>query len=247
MKKYILLGLAWTAATFSVAAQERVFALASAGEVDPALVAGMRTYLELNSTASVRLAPAVPMAPGPSLEDIGRAAAETMEPTDVGIIVLARSTLEQPQGICLPDLRFAVLNLTRLEVGAEAAQVERRAGQEGLRVMSMLLGMAPCPFPLCVLVGYEKVDDLDRMSANFCPPCLERFVRVAENAGIRLIPPPAPESEPAGEEVSAGDVETAPAEMPAEQEGNPAQSTAVAPALSAGEAFPASEPAPGAE
>jgi hypothetical protein len=188
MKKCMLLWWGLVAATLSQAEENRVFVLSSAGDVDSALVDRVRVYLEENSGAAVQLAPAIPMEPGQSLEAIGRTAAKTLNEKDPGIIVLVRPTDEQPQGVCLPEFHFAALNVARLEVGADEAMLVRRAGQEGLRVMSMLLGMAPCPFPLCVLVGYEKLEDLDHMSGNFCPPCQERFSRLAGEAGIRLIP-----------------------------------------------------------
>ena len=130
------------------------------------------------------------------MDDIGRAAVQTLADGDFAVIVLARPLDDRPQGVCLPKERFAVLNVAKLEVGADAAKLERRATQEGLRVMAMLLDMAPCPFPLCVLVGYEKTEDLDRMSGNFCPPCLDRFTRVARDAGLRLIEETEPEAEP---------------------------------------------------
>ena len=212
MKKYILLLLGLVVATLSQAANDRVFVLTHAGAVDPALAERVRAHLEENSGAAVRLAPAIPMESGQSLDAIGRTAAKTLGKNDHSIIVLARSTKEQPQGVCLPWERFAVLNIARLEAGVDAAQLERRAGQEGLRVMATLLDMAPCPFPLCVLVGYEKTEDLDHMSSNFCPPCLDRFTRLARKAGIRLIeatsifpaePAAAPAAEPGAEPVVA--------------------------------------------
>ena len=229
MRKCMLLLLGLMAATISPAAEDRAFSLATAGDVDSALVERVRARMEENSGAAVRLAPAVPMEPGQSLEAIGRAAAKTLDPGDPGIIVLARPANEQPQGVCLPWERFAVLNLDKLEVGADAAKLDRRAGQEGLRVMSMLLGLSACPFPLCVLVGYDKVEDLDRMSGNYCPPCQDRFNRLAREAGIRLIA--------SAEAVSA---EAAP-EAPA-PEAAPA-----APAEPTPAAEPAGEPAPAAE
>lgn len=190
MKKIILMGLALVAATAAQAAGDRVFALAPAGDVEAAFAESVRANMENNSGAAVRLAPAVPLEPGQTLEAIGRSAAQALAETDHSIIVLVRAGSDQPQGVCLPQERFAALNLDRLEAGADAAKLERRATQEGLRVMTMLLEMSPCPFPLCVLVGYEKTEDLDHMSGNFCPPCLDRFTRVARAAGLRLIEPP---------------------------------------------------------
>ena len=205
MKKMLWLWLGLMAASFSQAAEERTFLLATAGEGDAALVEHTRAYMELNSGAAVTLAPAIPVEPGQSLESIGRAAAKTLGKNDHSIIVLAAADTGQPQGVCLPQLRFAVLNLARLGEKVDEARLERRTGQEALRVMSMLLDMAPCPFPLCVLVGYEKTEDLDQMSGNFCPPCQTRFLRLAQEAGIRLVEgapeaaaaEEAPEAEPA--------------------------------------------------
>ena len=216
MKKILLLCLGWAAATCALAAEERAFALATAGEVDSALVERIRVRLEETSGAAVRPAPAVPLEDGPGLDAIGRAAAKTLAEGDPGIIVLARPAGDQPQGVCLPWERFAVLNVAKLEAGADADRLERRVTQEGLRVMATLLGMSPCPFPLCVLVGYEKREDLDLMSGSFCPPCQDRFARLAREAGIRVqdaafepAPAPEPVAEPATEPASAPAAEPA--------------------------------------
>ena len=187
MKKCLLMLLGMFAATLAIADEGRAFALATAGEVDAAFVERVRVHMEKFAGAAVALAPAVPMEAGQTLEAVGLAAAKTLEKGHPGIIVLARPTDDQPQGVCLPWEHFAVLNVARLEVDADAAKAERRAGQEGLRVMSMLLGMSQCPFPLCVLTGYEKTADLDQMSGNFCPPCHDRFLRLAREAGLRMI------------------------------------------------------------
>ena len=196
MKKCVLIAMGLLAAAVAQAAEERVFALATAGEVDAALAERVRANVEASSGAAVRFAAPIPLEAGQAMDDIGRAAAQTLADGDFAVIVLARPLDDRPQGVCLPKERFAVLNVAKLEVGADAAKLERRATQEGLRVMAMLLDMAPCPFPLCVLVGYEKTADLDQMSGNFCPPCLDRFTRVARDAGLRLIEETEPEAEP---------------------------------------------------
>lgn len=210
MKKYVLIAMGLMAAAFAQAAEERVFALATAGEVDAALAERVRASVEEASGAAVRFAAPIPLEAGQAMDDIGRAAVQTLTDGDFAVIVLARPLDDRPQGVCLPKERFAVLNVAKLEVGADAAKLERRATQESLRVMTMLLDMAPCPFPLCVLVGYEKVEDLDRMSGNFCPPCLDRFTRVARDAGLKLIEKSEPDVVPA--EVPAA--EPAPAVEP---------------------------------
>jgi hypothetical protein len=202
MKKFVLIALGLLAAGISATAGEKTFALATAGEVDAAFAERVRARLEENAGVVVRPAAALAVEPGQSLEAIGRAAAATLTGADHSILVLVRPTDEQPQGVCLPHERFATLNVARLEAGADAEHVERRAVQEGLRTMSMLLKMAPCPFPLCVLVGYEKVEDLDQMSGNYCPPCLDRFTRYARDAGLRTIDPLAADAAPAAETAS---------------------------------------------
>ena len=207
MKKYVLIAMGLLAAAVAQAAEERVFALATAGEVDAALAERVRANVEEASGAAVRFAAPIPLEAGQAMDDIGRAAVQTLTDGDFAVIVLARPLDDRPQGVCLPKERFAVLNVAKLEVGADAAKLERRATQEGLRVMAMLLDMAPCPFPLCVLVGYDKTEDLDHMSGNFCPPCLDRFTRVARDAGLRLIEEaaPAPAAEPTAEPIPAAE------------------------------------------
>ena len=235
MNKFVWIAMGLLAAAVSQAAETRVFALASAGDVDAALVERVRDRLDDAAGAVVRLASPVALEAGQTMDAIGRNAAKTLTDSDFAIIVLARPLDDRPQGVCLPDERFAVLNVAKLEAGADAAALERRASQEGLRVMTMLLKMAPCPFPLCVLVGYDKVEDLDHMSSNFCPPCQDRFLRTAREAGLRLIEKPVEEEAPAAAPAPA--VEAAPAAE--------AVPVAVAPAV-APVAAPAAEPAPAA-
>ena len=227
MKKYVLIAMGLLAAAVAQAAEERVFALATAGEVDAALAERVRANVEEASGAAVRFAGPIPLEAGQAMDDIGRAAVRTLTDGDFAVIVLARPLDDRPQGVCLPKERFAVLNVAKLEIGADAAKLERCATQEGLRVMAMLLDMAPCPFPLCVLVGYEKVEDLDQMSGNFCPPCLDRFTRVAREAGLQLIE----KSEP----------EAAPAEAPAAEPAPAAEESPAAEPVPAPEAAPAAE------
>ena len=225
MKKYLWMILGLASAAVSQAADERVFALAPAGDVDFALVERVRARLEESADVAVRLASPVPLEAGQALDVVGRAAVQTLTPADYAVIVLARPLDDRPQGVCLPDERFAVLNVAKLEVGADAAKLERRATQEGLRVMSMLLRMSSCPFPLCVLTSYDKIEDLDGMSGNFCPPCRDRLARVARAAGLRMI------------EEAAPAVEEPPVAAPAPE---------AAPVAPAPEAAPAAEPVPAA-
>jgi len=190
MNRSILAVLALAAAAVAQAAEDKTFVLTSIGGVDAALTERIRTHLEESSGVVVRPAPALAAEPGQTLEALGRAAAQTLGENDHSVIVLARPGAGQPQGVCLPRERFGILNLDRLEANDPGGKFERRVGQDALRVMTMLLDMSPCPFPLCLLVGYEKTEDLDQMSGNFCPPCQERFARLAREAGLRFVEKP---------------------------------------------------------
>ncbi len=189
MKKLIS---AFVLAAVALAAQAGTsFKLLSVGDnVD---AAALRDYMQEQGGVAVELGGAyAPADPAAALDDIGRAAvADTADDATYAVILYGRFGTDRPQGVCLPAERFAILNLDRLESAGDPAKVGRRAGQEGLRVMSMLLDMPMCPFPLCVLVGYQKTEDLDRMSGNFCPPCHEQFLKTAADKGLTILPAPA--------------------------------------------------------
>lgn len=213
MKKAIFLLCGLMAAVLSAAAADgRVFALAVAGDVDPGFSARVADYLEAQTGAVLRPTDSVAADAGESLEEIGRTAARALKEDEVGVLVLGRFGTGQPQGVCLPHERFGILNLSRLEAGADAERLVRRTGQDGLRVLAMLVGMSACPFPLCVLTGYEQTEDLDRMSGNFCPPCRDRFERLAREAGLQLKPAvPAAEAPAEAEAPDAPATDGAPA------------------------------------
>ena len=189
MKKLLFVLALAVAATATQAGTS--FKLLSVGDnVD---AAALRDYMQEQGGVAVELGGAyAPADPAAALDAIGRAAvADTADEGTFGVILFGRFGTDRPQGVCLPAERFAILNLDRLESAGDPAKVGRRAGQEGLRVMAMLLDMPVCPFPLCVLVGYQKTEDLDRMSGNFCPPCHEQFRQIAADKGLTLLETPA--------------------------------------------------------
>lgn len=190
MKKTLLSAILFAAV--AVAAQAGTsFKLLSVG--DDVDAASLRDYMQEQGGVAVELGGAyAPADPAAALDAIGRAAvADTADDATYAVILFGRFGTDRPQGVCLPAERFAILNLDRLESAGDPAKVGRRAGQEGLRVMAMLLDMPVCPFPLCVLVGYQKTEDLDRMSGNFCPPCHEQFRQIAADKGLTLLETPA--------------------------------------------------------
>lgn len=190
MKKLILLAcMGWMvlpvwASDADVEDAGKVMALTSVGVVSPQWVEHARTYLETYSGFKAAIRPSFESAEGP-LDRIARAAATNMLPRDVFMIVLANpSSPDMPHGVMVPEARTCVLNAAKLEAGGAADRVERRIGQETLRAAAYLIGMPPCPFPLCVLTPYEKAEDLDLMSGNFCPPCQDKFTAHATEQGL---------------------------------------------------------------
>ena len=190
MKKTLLSAILFAALAAAAQAGTSFKLLSVGDDVD---AASLRDYMQEQGGVAVELGGAyAPADPAAALDAIGRAAvADTADEGTFGVILFGRFGTDRPQGVCLPAERFAILNLDRLESAGDPAKVGRRAGQEGLRVMAMLLDMPVCPFPLCVLVGYQKTEDLDRMSGNFCPPCHEQFRQIAADKGLTLLETPA--------------------------------------------------------
>ena len=202
MKYFLWLALLLATAPLARADGARTFVLASAGDVDAGLAENVRAYLENNTEVTVRLAEPLAAAPGQDLDTLGRAAVKTLAESDFAVIVLARPADDQPLDASNPQERYAVLNLARLASGPDdQSPLDRRAGQIGLRLMARQMGMTPCPFPLCVLVEFDQAADLDHMSGNFCPPCRDRFLRLARKASVAL--------------TGAAATEPAPLELPA--------------------------------
>lgn len=166
---------------------DQVVVLSPAGAVADDLVAHVQATMQENLGVVVRVGAPVALEPGASLETIGRAAAQQRAADEFAVLVLARPDGAQPQGVCLPHEHFGILNLNRLAENDPNGKFLRRAGQDAQRILAMLVDMPPCPFPLCLLVGYEKTEDLDHMSGNFCPPCQDRFQRLARAAGLRMV------------------------------------------------------------
>ena len=139
----------------------------------------LRDYVQKNAKVGVDLVVAPVDAEKP-LDEAARAAALTADSSDgaekaVATIVVAKSADERRVS-ARPDEAFAVLNTSRLGGDSLALDLlEGRAGQEVLRELAILLGVEPCPFPLCVLTGYSDPAELDEMSDNYCPPCFERI------------------------------------------------------------------------
>lgn len=201
MKKVILMLVGLVAAgQMAMGAEARVVALATSGDVDGELVARVAEYVRTHAQVTLRPTDPVVAEAGEDLNVIGRRAAGALKEDELGVLVLGQFGEDQPQGICLPPERFGILNLSRHAAGeVEMDRLARRAGQDSLRVMALLVGMSPCPFPLCVLAGFEKTEDLDRMSGNYCPPCQDRFARLAREAGLELTPTAAADEDGAGE------------------------------------------------
>ena len=61
-----------------------------------------------------------------------------------------------------------------------------RVQREALRATAVALGVPPCPFPVCALSDCDSDSDLDRRSANPCPPCQGRVDAILRKRGASL-------------------------------------------------------------
>lgn len=162
--------------------------LVAGQDVPAGLGEAVKAYVEKNARVGVELV-AAEMDGSEPLDVAGQKAVESAGGKEgaVATIVLAKSE-DKRQVACRPEDGFGVLNVLRLGGESLAAELmERRAGQESLRILAILMGQAPCPFPLCVLTGYSDPAELDEMSANYCPPCFEQIRKAAMEKGVHLL------------------------------------------------------------
>ncbi|MDI6773897.1 MAG: hypothetical protein QME60_00660 [Verrucomicrobiota bacterium] len=101
----------------------------------------------------------------------------------------------------------AMLNVASLKpsatTGKDAAEsYARRVEKESVRLVAMLLGVDPCPMPLCALRLTKDEEGLDAKGRNACPPCQGKIEKTLRGKGVKLTidPPdqPAPVGTPQG-------------------------------------------------
>jgi len=85
-------------------------------------------------------------------------------------------------GICNIGL---LRNEDAIKSQADQEIADRRVEKESMNIIGTLIGLPPCPFPLCVMHSSQSLEDLDSKGRNFCPPCHSKsqdLLTAAKNA-----------------------------------------------------------------
>ena len=131
------------------------------------------------------------MVPGPAREEGEEVAAYALRAGgEEGVsLVVVDWPEEEIGGKAWVEEGVAFLNVALLgDEGTPAQTLSARANREALRAYAHLMGVPPCPFPLCVLTHCGSVDALDEMSRSYCPPCWERLRLAAAERGFNVLP-----------------------------------------------------------
>lgn len=152
------------------------------------VAASVAASLAGNANVETRVVQGGARAEGESAEDFARREGARK---DGGVsLVLVDWEDEETGGLARPEEGFALLNVARLagETPVPGDVLARRADREALRAHAHLMGVPPCPFPLCVLTRCGSVEALDSMSMNYCPPCWEKMREVQKKKGLDVKP-----------------------------------------------------------
>lgn len=175
------------AVTKGVWAEGQRVLLRTAGEVESRHIERVLPFCQENTRLDIQFA-------GPlsgefeTLNEVARAASEQLGEEDAFVIVLAGiHTEEKSHGICLHDLRAAVINVPAvLADEPDDERAGRRLERQVMQSIGMLVGMASCPNSECVLWPYSNMEELDAKGRNMCPPCFGQLQKKAEEQGLSL-------------------------------------------------------------
>lgn len=173
----VSMGAAASAAAFRVLAAPGV-----PGEAAESVCAALEEGARLEKSAPGSIAESLPE---------GTALSGYVEPAAGAdpVFVLVNDASCTDVGHLDPAARVAVVNLAALVADAPSPEAaDWRLRREALRAYAWLLGVPPCPFPLCVLLPCGAASDLDGMSRSYCPPCWERVRDRALEAGLPVLP-----------------------------------------------------------
>lgn len=152
------------------------------------VAASVEASIDKNASVGTEVVQGGARVEGESAEDFARREGAR---TDGGVsLVLVDWEDEEIGGLSRPEEGFALLNVARLagEEPVPGDVLARRADREALRAHAHLMGVPPCPFPLCVLTRCGSVEALDSMSMNYCPPCWEKMREVQAAKGFDVRP-----------------------------------------------------------
>ena len=198
-------------ATTQTSAGDESLDMVAVGDLPPAMAERVRAFAQENLAMAVRLAEPMEASPAESLNAIGRAALDRLGGADVALVVLAVPAEDhRAHGIMMPDERVAVVNARLLKPeDDDEERYGRRLEREAMMSFGLLIGLETCPNPQCAMWLYSNTEELDLKGRNYCPPCLDRFQKIAMPKGVRVIreSPFAPilEEDPAEAEQAPGD------------------------------------------
>lgn len=88
--------------------------------------------------------------------------------------------------------RVAIINIAPLlppvDRAAESDLFRWRVEKQVTRLVALLAGLPPCPFPLCALIESRTLQDVDVKGRNLCPPCQIRLEKRMQEAGLYVAP-----------------------------------------------------------
>jgi len=67
--------------------------------------------------------------------------------------------------------RAALISVTRLRLGTDAARFQSRMLKEAVHELGHTFGLTHCRRPVCVMYFSNSLADTDRKGADFCPEC----------------------------------------------------------------------------
>ncbi len=167
-------------------------ALVAMGVTNAGIVDRVADFVTARTGIPVEILPARP-APEGGLGAAGEIGAGIKKEHHICVVVLDYpSEKSSGHGAVYPERSVAVVNVRALMNTAgletkDSGEVIRRRVERGvMRGIGFCLGLKPCPYPYCVLTDYETLEELDQMSRDFCPPCLERLHKKARRLGVVL-------------------------------------------------------------
>jgi hypothetical protein len=170
------------------AATDKVLGIVAVGDVDPATVERVRSFVQENLAMTVRLLDPL-AASADTLDGEGREVAKKVA-GDVGAVVALVMPKEKiaAHGVTMLADHVVVVNAGALKPeNGDAETYGRRLERLAMRGFGMLLDAQPCPNPQCALYNYTNLQELDIIGRNYCPPCLKNVQEGARKQGLDLI------------------------------------------------------------
>jgi len=166
--------------------------IASVGVNDEPLLRRVRAYVEKSYACPTRSL-IVPDGIGEQpLAEKEQALAAQLRGNDVGVVawidIPGATRIREDIGT-VP--RVALLNLAKLRSDEtntkdNREQYARLAEKETVRLVALLLGMKPCPWPRCALHTPPVSSPHNIQGRNLCPPCGRNALQILRSKGIEL-------------------------------------------------------------